>query len=205
MGLIQGLAALLFGSGRNLVAETAEIFLPNAESQAVRDQAHAQAALAQFGAEFLTPPRPSLFDRAMDALNRLPRPMLALGTIGLFVSSMTSPIWFASRMQGLALVPEPLWWLMGAIVSFYFGARYQAKGQEFQRSIADTLARTREVGANLAALAALQAGFGLPPGTLGDPEADPAAAAAERAIGAAPGNNPALDDWRRAAEAADAR
>ena len=26
-------------------------------------------------------------------------------------------------MQGLALVPEPLWWLMGAIVSFYFGAR----------------------------------------------------------------------------------
>ena len=26
-------------------------------------------------------------------------------------------------MQGLALVPEPLWWLMGAVVSFYFGAR----------------------------------------------------------------------------------
>ena len=26
-------------------------------------------------------------------------------------------------MQGLALVPEPLWWLLGAIVSFYFGAR----------------------------------------------------------------------------------
>lgn len=26
-------------------------------------------------------------------------------------------------MDGLALVPEPLWWLMGAIVSFYFGSR----------------------------------------------------------------------------------
>jgi hypothetical protein len=26
-------------------------------------------------------------------------------------------------MQGLQLVPEPLWWLLGAIVSFYFGAR----------------------------------------------------------------------------------
>ena len=25
--------------------------------------------------------------------------------------------------RGLALVPEPLWWLLGAIVSFYFGAR----------------------------------------------------------------------------------
>ena len=26
-------------------------------------------------------------------------------------------------MEGLALVPDPLWWLLGAIVSFYFGAR----------------------------------------------------------------------------------
>ena len=46
---------------------------------------------------------------------------MAIGTIGLFVSAMIDPIWFASRMQGIALVPEPLWWLLGAIVSFYFG------------------------------------------------------------------------------------
>jgi hypothetical protein len=26
-------------------------------------------------------------------------------------------------MVGLAEVPEPLWWLLGAIVGFYFGAR----------------------------------------------------------------------------------
>ena len=26
-------------------------------------------------------------------------------------------------MVGLREVPEPLWWLLGAIVSFYFGAR----------------------------------------------------------------------------------
>ena len=36
---------------------------------------------------------------------------------------MVNPIWFASRMQGIALVPQPLWWLMGAIVSSYFVAR----------------------------------------------------------------------------------
>ena len=34
-----------------------------------------------------------------------------------------SPAGFGTRMQSLALVPEPLWWLLGAIVSFYFGAR----------------------------------------------------------------------------------
>jgi hypothetical protein len=26
-------------------------------------------------------------------------------------------------MVGLNAVPEPLWWLLGAIVAFYFGAR----------------------------------------------------------------------------------
>ena len=26
-------------------------------------------------------------------------------------------------MVGLEQVPEPLWWLLGAVVSFYFGAR----------------------------------------------------------------------------------
>ncbi len=26
-------------------------------------------------------------------------------------------------MQGLAAMPEPLWWLVGAILTFYFGAR----------------------------------------------------------------------------------
>jgi hypothetical protein len=36
---------------------------------------------------------------------------------------MADPVGFAGRMQGLALVPDQLWWLLGAIVSFYFGAR----------------------------------------------------------------------------------
>jgi hypothetical protein len=52
---------------------------------------------------------------------------------------MADPVWFSSRMVGVALIPEPLWWLMGAIVSFYFGARYQVKGQDFQRSAAQTV------------------------------------------------------------------
>ena len=94
----------------------------------------------------------------IDGLNRLPRPLLAFGTLGLFISAMVNPIWFASRMQGIALVPEPLWWLMGAIVSFYFGARSQAKGQEFQRSIAETAIRASEVTARLKALDALNSG-----------------------------------------------
>ena len=73
-------------------------------------------------AEFAQAPA-GAFHGFVDGLNRLPRPMLALGTLGLFVYAMVEPVGFSARMQGLALVPEPLWWLMGAIVSFYFGAR----------------------------------------------------------------------------------
>jgi hypothetical protein len=131
---------MLFGSHRNVVVETAQVFRENAENAGVRNaEAHA-AALQQFAAEFQNPRR-GWFDRFVDGLNRLPRPLMAFGTLGLITSAMVQPAWFGHRMAGLALVPEPLWWLMGAIVSFYFGARHQAKGQEFQRSIADTLSR----------------------------------------------------------------
>ncbi len=83
---------------------------------------------------------------------------MAFGTIGLCVAAMVDPVWFAARMQGIALVPEPLWWLLGAIVSFYFGARYQFKSQDFQQSIAATMNQASMVTANIAALNALAAG-----------------------------------------------
>ena len=139
MGVIGRVLDGVFGDGRNVVAETVEVFRENAEGAAGRAHELQAGALAQFGAEF-APRQRGAFDRFMDGLNRVPRPALALGTLGLFVSAMVDPAWFASRMEGIALVPEPLWWLLGAIVSFYFGARHQAKGQEFRRSIAETVA-----------------------------------------------------------------
>ncbi|MEL7114638.1 MAG: holin family protein [Pseudomonadota bacterium] len=174
MGVIETLLGTIFGGGRNVVKETAEVFRVNAEAQAGRNSAYAQAALQQFAAEFQHPKK-SFFDRLIDGLNRIPRPAMAIGVLGLMVAAMVDPIWFASRMQGIALVPEPLWWLLGAVVSFYFGARHQAKGQDFQRSIAATMAAAPVVTQNISALEALNAG-------------------AEQTSG---GNNPALDAWRQ--------
>ncbi len=179
MGLIAELFSLLFGGGRNVVRETAEVFRENAEAAGSRAAGLRAASLGQFAAEFALPRR-GLFDRFMDALNRLPRPALALGTLGLFLSAMYDPVWFAARMQGIALVPEPLWWLLGAIVSFYFGARHQAKSQEFQRSVAETMARVDGVARNLRALDALQAGAGMAGASQPDPLDAP---------------NPALEAW----------
>lgn len=102
--------------------EVAEVFAPNATRAMELAHDSGQAALAQHGAEFGIAPQ-GWFDRLVNGLNRLPRPMLALGTLGLFVFAMVDPAGFGARMAGLALVPEPLWWLLGAIVAFYFGAR----------------------------------------------------------------------------------
>ena len=99
--------------------------------------------------------------------------MMALGCLGLLGAAMVDPVWFSARMAGIALVPEPLWWLLGVIVSFYFGARHQAKGQAFQRSIAETMSQVPSVVENIKEIKGLE--------ELSVPEE----------------TNPALQDWRK--------
>ncbi|WP_282118506.1 holin family protein [Ruegeria atlantica] len=188
MGLISGILGFLFGNERNIIRETVEVFRENAESGAERGLQVRQQAVSQFGAEFHGAGK-APFDRFIDGLNRLPRPAMALGTLSLFVAAMVDPIWFSARMQGIALVPEPLWWLLGVIVSFYFGARHQAKVQELQREISATMMRTPQVLENLKALAEMRSDG------VGVAKSGPDAALTAAAI--KPDENPALETWRR--------
>lgn len=182
MGLIGGVLTKLFGARRNVVVETVEAFRENAEAGAGRASDHRAAVLAQFAAEMAREGRGG-WDRFIDGLNRLPRPAMAFGTLGLIGAAMADPVWFMARMEGLALVPEPLWWLMGAIVSFYFGARMQAHGQGFEREVLAALARMRARMPEAA------------------PDATPDAAPEAAPVPSGEGPiwpNAALDDWRRA-------
>lgn len=156
MGMIENLVGIVFGGERNVVRDTVEVFRENSETAAQRGARVQGQAMSQYSEEFTAPVKGG-FDRFMDGVNRLPRPALALGTLGLFVSAMVAPLWFAQRMQGIALVPEPLWWLLGVIVSFYFGARHQVKWQEFQRSIVDTVKHVPQVVKNIEMIGALRA------------------------------------------------
>ena len=189
MGMMNGLLGLLFGSGRNVVKDTVEVFRENAEAGSARAHDVQIQAMREYGAEFAVP-RQGDFDRFMDGVNRLPRPALALGTLSLFVSAMVAPLWFAERMQGIALVPEPLWWLLGVIVSFYFGARHQVKAQQFQREIVQSMAHVPQVMANVSALREMRH------------DSVGAAATGQDArltmVSLTPDANPALDEWRRA-------
>lgn len=121
IGRILGAPAAATAIGE-AASSVAEVFTPNATKRMEAGQAAYLAAFDELGAEFQSV-GPGAFDRFVNGLNRLPRPLLALGTIGLFTHAMVDPEGFARRMTGLATVPEPLWWLLAAIVGFYFGAR----------------------------------------------------------------------------------
>jgi hypothetical protein len=119
-----GMMGSLLGAGRaaGRIGDVAEVFVGNRAERDAADAERFNQALEEYGREFAAQPTGG-FDRFVNSMNRLPRPTLTLGTIGLFVYAMIDPPGFSERMQGLALIPGPLWWLMGAIVSFYFGAR----------------------------------------------------------------------------------
>ncbi len=69
------------------------------------------------------PPVAGRYNRVIDALNRLPRPLSALGALVLVAFAMIDPAGFAARMAALSDMPDPLWWLIGAVMTFTFGAR----------------------------------------------------------------------------------
>lgn len=121
LGALFGSAARTTELGQT-VTQVAEVFRPNATRALELGHDAYIAAHASHTAEFQYG-RAGWFDTLVNALNRLPRPLLALGTLALFVYAMADPNGFGQRMQALALVPEPLWWLLGAVVAFYFGAR----------------------------------------------------------------------------------
>ena len=187
MGLIERLLGLVFGGGGAAVRETVEVFRENAEAGAQRTADFREAALAQHSAEFKIE-RKGGFDRFMDGLNRLPRPLLVLSVFGLFSAAMASPIWFAERMQGLSLVPEPMWWFFGVVVPFYFGGRHQMKGQEFQKSIARSVALAPAVVEGIKTIRALRHDS---PGA-----ADTKTEATLELASLELSENPAVDEWR---------
>ncbi len=63
------------------------------------------------------------YNHLVDGLNRLPRPLMALGSVGVFVVAGINPAWFEAQMQVLAAMPQPMWWLMGAVITMFFGSR----------------------------------------------------------------------------------
>ena len=102
-------------------------------ADALRSRAQASPPPVVLG---LSPRRRAAYDRLLDAVNRLPRPLMVLGSLALVASALVAPDWFAARMEALSDMPEALWWIIGAVLSLHYGARYQDHAQSFQREMA---------------------------------------------------------------------
>ena len=96
---------------------------------------------------------------------------------------MMNPIAFNEKMIGLALVPDPLWWLFGAIVSFYFGARELQKGRDGKYIHPATVQEVQTTIHNIEAMRELRSD-------------SPNVAADDTDLEAGSGDNPAVNDWK---------
>ncbi|NKD76964.1 hypothetical protein HEQ60_04205 [Haematospirillum sp. H1815] len=72
----------------------------------------------------------STWDRGIDSLNRLPRPLMALGVIALMAWPAINPRTFAEAMQSYTMMPDWLVQLVMAVVLAYFVSRTVEKIRE---------------------------------------------------------------------------
>lgn len=152
MGLIPfGIDSIISGVGGIIKTVAGDKSAREANSHEAYMSSHQQA-----GQEFMTHLNRSWFDSLIDGINRLPRPTLAIGTIGLFVYAMYSPVEFGVRMEGLALVPEPLWMILFAIIAFYFGSRELQYSRKMKTS--STREEVGRVVSNIQQLRSLEPG-----------------------------------------------
>lgn len=90
------------------------------DAQASAEQ---QSVENEFASEFAYRSSRTWWDSFIDGLNRLPRPIMTFGTIGLFAWAMINPVTFTFRMAALTVVPQPLWYIFFTIVTFWFGGK----------------------------------------------------------------------------------
>jgi len=119
--------------------ELAEVFKPNAEKEAERRHVERVnlneqdlASLEQFAAEFRSNRTSTAWDSFIDGLNRLPRPLITLGILGLFVLAPADPIRFLEIARAYQIMPDGFWALLSIIIAFYFGGRMQVTRQQMK-------------------------------------------------------------------------
>lgn len=117
--------------------ELAEVFTENKEQRGERrheevmaDFERDQSAIRQFSAEFHQRQNRTRWDAFVDGLNRLPRPLVAIAVLSLFVLAPVNPERFLLIAKSYEMMPPGYWALLSVVISFYFGGRMQLKAQD---------------------------------------------------------------------------
>lgn len=147
--------AKLFGGGVSAVVDSAGGLVKTiwgdraAKDAAIASEQH--DVLEQFAAEFVARQQRTWWDSLVDGINRLPRPMMAIGTLGTFVWAAYDPISFTECMVALGVVPEQLWYLWLTIVAFYFGGRILENAPKTWKTEPRALDLAKQIAADRAA------------------------------------------------------
>ena len=128
-------------------------------------------------------------DGLVDGLNRLVRPVIIFGLLGILPAVVIWPEGAAIAFAALALLPAGYWALVTVIIGFYFGGRMQLKAQDFQKSVQSAADRAPEVIANIKRLRTA-----LSPNEAADDDPE---LALELAQGFAEGENAAIVAWQK--------
>lgn len=121
--MLSKLLQAVIGGGAQAVAGAITPFTGDKVQEEQSRHGEALARLQQFGAEFADRQGRTWWDSFIDGLNRLPRPAMALGVIGIFVWASADPAGFAAAAQAWALIPDEMWIVLGAVITFFFGDR----------------------------------------------------------------------------------
>lgn len=121
--MLNKLLQALVGGGAQALAGAITPFTGDRTQDETSRHGEMLARFQQFGAEFADRQGRNWWDSFIDGLNRLPRPAMALGVIGIFVWASADPVGFAAAAQAWSLIPEEMWVVLGAIIAFFFGDR----------------------------------------------------------------------------------
>jgi len=135
--MLEKVSNLLGGGLLNGANKLVETIWGSAENDATRAARRRGRATRQFAAEFRRLETRTAWDAFVDGLNRLPRPTLVILVLGYFVLAYADPTEFQILNTALEGVPKPAWYLLGAIVTFYFGARELDKGRKTKLALSD--------------------------------------------------------------------
>tara|TARA_R100001082_G_scaffold102650_1_gene72916 strand:- start:117 stop:692 length:576 start_codon:yes stop_codon:yes gene_type:complete len=154
IGFLKNLFVGGIGSTVSAVGNTVAKFTGDKVQQESNQHTEAMAVHAAYSSENsqLRQNR-TWWDSLWDGLNRAPRPLMALGVMGLLVWPIFDPVRFSSAMAAYALVPEWHAAVFIAIAGFYFTTRHLEKvklgkgpSADQVKAILDTQDRIRDLG-----------------------------------------------------------
>jgi hypothetical protein len=183
--MLGNLLSGLFGGGLSALDGLLGRFMANKDGVEANIHGETVAQLSSYAAEFTNRGDRTWWDSLVDGLNRLPRPLMAFGVLGLLVWAPLDPVGFSQAMRAYALVPE---WLAGTlfgVAAFYFTARHFDKRLTLKGPDLDSL---RHAVSDIRGMEAMR------PGNVALDDGEYQKAMAD---GATPLSNAAIAEWNR--------